>query len=140
MKRGLMGCAVAFSMLACAGARSEGALAVGSTGNVTKEGIAFGTAINSKTREQAVATAMEYCRKYASAPKASLHCQLVGAFKRQCYAVALDPKAGTPGAGWSIAPDQATAEQRAIATCKTSAGKNRAQFCVVQKSKCDEHN
>jgi hypothetical protein len=117
MIRGLMGCAVGFSMLACAGARSEGDLAVGSKGNVTKESIAFRTAINSKTREQAVVTAMEYCRKYASAPKASLHCQLVGAFKRECYA--------------SIAPDQATAEQRAIATCKTSAGKDRAQFCVV---------
>jgi hypothetical protein len=73
MWRVLIGCTVVLSMLACAGARSEGALAVGSTGNVAKDGIAFGTANNIKTREQAVATAMEYCRKYASAPKASLH-------------------------------------------------------------------
>ena len=49
----------------------------------------------------------------------------------------MDPKAGTPGVGWSIAVEKADAESRAVANCKSTAGSDRRDFCVVQESKCD---
>jgi len=117
----------------CTPAAPHGALAVGSTSNVSKDGIAVGTAINHKTLDSAKAAAMEYCKTYKPAPKAATFCRLVGSFTKECYAVAFDPKAGTPGAGWAIE----VAEQRAIDACKATAGKGRAQFCKVDESKCD---
>ena len=121
----------------CTPAAPHGALAVGSTSNVSKDGIAVGTAINHKTLDSAKAAAMEYCKTYKPAPKAATFCRLVGSFTTECYAVAFDPKAGTPGAGWAIAADIKVAEQRAIDACKATAGKGRAQFCKVDESKCD---
>jgi hypothetical protein len=131
---------LAMLALAPSGAAAEGALAVGSTGNVAKDGIAVGTAVNYKTREEAISTALEYCRKYKQAPVSAQNCQLVATFKRECYSVAYDPKTGTPGAGWAIGPDKPAAEQRAIAACKTTAGKDRAQFCAIEETKCDEND
>src|SRR5882672_7684414 len=99
-------------------ASAEGALAVGSTSNVSKDGIAFGTAVNYKSNGEARSAALDKCRGYKPAPKAAAECQLVGSFKRECWAIAMDPKPGTPGAGWAIASTKATAEQRALDACK----------------------
>src|SRR5262249_51765093 len=88
-------------------AGAEGALAVGSTGNVAEDGLAIGTAVNYKTREEAVSTALEYCRNYKPAPRSAESCQLIGSFTRECYALAYDPQAGTPGAGWAFGPSAA---------------------------------
>jgi Domain of unknown function (DUF4189) len=119
---------------------SEGALAVGSTGNVTKDGIAFGTAVNYGSSDAARSAAMEKCRGYQSAPKAAAQCRVVGTFRRECWAIAMDPKPGTPGAGWAVASDKPTAQQRALDACRTTAGASRTGFCEADSADCDEND
>jgi hypothetical protein len=58
-------------------------------------------------------------------------------FKDHCVAVSLDPKAGTPGFGWSLGIDKGVAEQEAKASCIATAGKSREKFCVISLSRCD---
>ena len=118
-------------------AGADGAIAVGSTSNVARDGIALGTAINYKTPDEARDAAVKRCHAFKPAPKAAALCQLVGTFKGECYAIAFDPKAGTPGAGWAIAATKELAEQRALANCKATAGPARQDFCVIDESKCD---
>jgi hypothetical protein len=121
-------------------AAAEGALAVGSSGNVAKDGIAVGGAIDKPTKQAAIDQALETCRKYKGAPKMAALCQIVGSFTRECFATAYDDKAGTPGVGWAIGPDKETAEERALAACKATAGASRRQFCKGSQSFCDTHD
>ncbi len=139
VSKGVLGLAAlaAASLTVTHAARPEGALAVGWTGNVSRDGLAVGTAINYPSREAAVATALEYCRNSKQAKKAAQTCKLVATFRRECYAVAYDPKPGTPGAGWAVAADKATAEERAIAICEASAGTDRQGTCRTEEAKCD---
>lgn len=123
---------------ASAPARADGALAVGSTSDVAKDGIAVGTSINYTSANDARDAALKRCREYKPAPKAAAMCQSVGTFKGECYAVSFDPKAGTPGAGWAIASTKALAEERALENCKATAGANRRDSCKIEESKCDE--
>jgi hypothetical protein len=116
-------------------ARADGALAVGTTGDVVKDGIAFGTAID-VPKEVAAAAALARCRTFEARAAAS-HCEVVATFSRGCFAVAYDPKSGTPGAGWGVGPDQATAYSKAIAMCKATAGPGREGFCEVKSAGCD---
>lgn len=118
-------------------AGAHGALAIGSTSNVAKDGVAIGTAVNYDTLDRAKSTAMAYCREYKTARKAAKFCGLVGTFTKECFATAMDPKAGTPGVGWAIATDLKVAQQRAIDACKATAGIARAEFCVLDQSNCD---
>lgn len=137
-----VGCVVAMvAMMAVAGApaRADGALAVGSTSDVAKDGIAVGTSINYKTADEAAQAALRRCRDYKPAPKAAAQCRSVGTFRGECYAVSFDPKEGTPGAGWAIAATKAQAEERAIANCQLTAGESRRDFCRIEESKCDEY-
>ena len=134
-----LGCVFAL-LAAVAGsspAGAAGALAVGSTSDVSKDGIAVGTSINYDTPEEARSAALKRCREYKPAPKAAAMCQSVGTFKSECYAVSFDPKAGTPGAGWAIAPTKELAEERALANCQVTAGEDRRDFCKIEESKCD---
>jgi hypothetical protein len=119
-------------------AAANGALAVGTTSNVVKDGVAFGTAINYQTEAEARTAALTYCKNFKSAPKAAAQCRLVGAFKGECYAIAMDPKAGTPGAGWAIAATKTIDEQRAMENCKATAGSGRIEFCKIEEAKCDD--
>jgi Domain of unknown function (DUF4189) len=118
-------------------AAAFGALAVGSTSNVSKDGIAMGTAINHKTESEARRSALEYCKTYERAKKAAAQCRVIGSFKDECYAISFDPKPQTPGAGWAIAATKTTAEQRAIENCKATAGSDRREFCKIDEAKCD---
>ena len=134
-----LGCVSALAaVLVSSPVRADGALAVGSTADVIKDGIAVGTSVNYKTAAEAVDAALQRCRNYKPAPKAAALCVSVGTFKGECYAVSFDPKPGTPGAGWAIAPSKEVAEQRALTNCKITAGADRAEFCKVEESKCDE--
>jgi hypothetical protein len=136
-----LGCVSALALaavLASSPVRADGALAVGSTADVVKDGIAVVTSVNYKTADEAVDAALQRCRNYKPAPKAAALCQSVGSFKGECYAVSFDPKPGTPGAGWAIAPSKDLAEHRALTNCKITAGADRAEFCKVEESKCDE--
>jgi hypothetical protein len=119
---------------------AEGALAVGTTGHVANDGIAMGTGFNYATRQGAIDRALAECRGRTDAPKATPFCQIVGTFTRQCAATSLDPKAGTPGAGWAVAPSQQKANSQALANCRATAGANRRQFCKIGTSDCDTHD
>jgi hypothetical protein len=148
--RGWWTCGVAAAaMCACAWlgtlsltgpAAAEGALAVGASGNVAKDGIALGGAIDKATKQEAIDQALATCRKYDGAPKMAALCRIVATFTRECFATAFDPKAGTPGVGWAIGPDKPTAEERALAACQATAGASRRQFCKASQSYCDTHD
>ena len=120
-------------------AGADGALAVGSTADVAKDGIAVGTSINYKTAAEARDAALKRCKDYKPAPKAAALCRSVGTFRGECYAVSFDPKPGTPGAGWAIASTKDLAEERALENCKTTAGADRQDACRIEESKCDEY-
>ena len=117
------------------GAWAEGAIAVGTTGNVVRDGIAFGQVVD-EPKEAAADTAIERCRTF-QARAAAERCKLVVTFSRQCFAVAYDPEPGTPGAGWGVAPDQLDAMQKAIAMCEEAAGPARKGYCQVASTGCD---
>ena len=121
-------------------AAAEGALAVGASGNVAKDGIALGGAIDKPTKQAAIDQALETCRKYDGAPKMAALCRIVATFTRECFATAFDPKAGTPGVGWAVGPTKAAAEERALAACQTTAGAARRKFCKLEQSFCDTHD
>ena len=120
-------------------ADADGALAVGSTAEIAKDGIAVGASVNYTSADAARDAALEQCRAFKSAPKAAAQCQAIGTFRGECYAVSYDPKDGTPGAGWAIAATKTLAEERALENCKATAGANRRDFCRVAESKCDEY-
>jgi lipoprotein NlpI len=118
-------------------AAADGALAIGLPADVAKTGYASGYSYNAKTMDEARATAMDYCRKAPANNKARSLCKVIQTFSNRCVAVSMDPKAGTPGAGWGIGDDLRAAEREALARCEATAGPGRRAACVVQNSNCD---
>jgi hypothetical protein len=117
--------------------RAEGALAIGQPPNIVKDGYAFGIASNYSTKEEATSNALELCRNTKSQGSRVL-CKVIRSFKNECAAVAMDPKDGTPGAGWAVEATQEKAEENALAECRATAGPSRRQFCVIASKKgCD---
>jgi hypothetical protein len=51
--------------------------------------------------------------------------------------MALDPKDGTPGAGWALGDTQTQADDEALARCRSTAGANRSDFCKIDNQNCD---
>jgi hypothetical protein len=131
--------ALAATTLAVAGERApawaEGAIAVGSTGNVKRDGIAFGLA-SDEPAGTAGEVAVKRCRTF-EAKAAAARCQVVATFSGECFAIAYDPEPGTPGAGWGIGPDQLVANQKAVAMCEQAAGAGRKGYCQVERFGCD---
>ena len=117
------------------GAAAEGAMAIGVTGNITKDGYAIGININSSSEAEARDAAMKYCSSHGS-DVARAKCEIFATFRNQCAAEAEDPQPGTPGAGWAIAADKAAAEKMAMINCLATAG-DRGSFCKVVTSICD---
>ncbi|MFZ5731272.1 MAG: DUF4189 domain-containing protein [Pseudomonadota bacterium] len=118
-------------------ALAAGAVAVGQTGNVTKDGLAIGWATGSANKERAESVAKQKCLDFKDAPKATRkRCRIVNTFENQCLAIALDPKAGTPGYGYAVRPTLGDAKTEAMSRCRETAG-NRAQHCVDTDSSCD---
>ena len=117
------------------GAASEGAMALGVTGNITKDGYAIGININSGSEAEASTAALKYCQSHGS-DVARAKCEIFATFRDQCAAEAEDPQPGTPGAGWAIAADKAAAEKMAMMNCLATAG-DRGSFCKVVTSVCD---
>jgi hypothetical protein len=116
---------------------AEGAAAVGTTGDVRKDGIAFGHAAGYPTKEAASQAALQACRRFEGAPKAAANCRLVATFSGECSALANDPKPGTPGTGWAVAVSEKAAQDRALGACQAMAGADRVQYCTVERTKCD---
>jgi hypothetical protein len=129
----MCGATIAFACPHDAGA--EGALALGLTGNIAKDGYAIGITINSSSEADARDGALKYCASHGGTT-ARTKCSVVATFHDQCVAEAEDPEAGTPGAGWAIAPDKAAAEKMAMTNCLATAG-DRGSFCKVVNSVCD---
>jgi hypothetical protein len=129
--------AAALAALATVAARAwaDGALAVGTTGDVVKDGIAFGMVVD-EPQETAAETAVKRCRTF-KARAAADRCKLVATFAGECFAVAYDPQPGTPGAGWGVGPDQLAANRKAVAMCEETAGPARKGFCRVETGGCD---
>jgi len=119
----------------CDGAAAEGAMALGVTGNITKDGYAIGINVNSGSETQARGAALDYCKSHGS-DVARAKCEIFATFHDQCAAEAEDPQPGTPGAGWAIAADKAAAEKMAMTNCLATAG-DRGSFCKVVTSVCD---
>jgi hypothetical protein len=120
-------------------AASAGALAIGKPARIEKQGVAVGFAHNFKSREIAEAAALKSCLGFKDAPADTRAlCKVVKSFENACYSVALDPKNGTPGFGWAIMTNQAQADDSAMDTCRSTAGKSRARFCKITASNCDK--
>jgi len=119
---------------------AAGALAVGLPPDVVKGGFTYGYSTSYADVNQAEAHALDSCRTTKDAStNATLRsfCKVIQDFTNQCVAVAMDPQAGTPGVGWSIAGDLHTAEAQALSKCEATAGPGRRAACVVDHSKCD---
>lgn len=117
---------------------AEAALAVGLPANVADSGFAYGVAVNARSKKLAGAEAMTDCRKPGRPDQAARdRCVIVNLFRNMCMAVAMDPKDGTPGVGWSVAARKPTAEKRALAKCSATAGAERASACQIDWSGCD---
>lgn len=128
-------CCALFVTVWCHGAAAEGAIALGATGNITKDGYAIGININSATPSEAREGALKYCKTHGS-DRARAKCEIFANFRDACAAEAEDPEPGTPGAGWAIGPDKAAAEKMAMMNCLATAG-DRGSFCKVVTSICD---
>jgi hypothetical protein len=140
--RSIFACTIASFALAALiipapSAFAAGAVAVGQTGNVAKDGIAIGWATGSVNKERAESVAKQKCLDFKDAPQATRkRCRIVNSFENQCLAIALDPKAGTPGYGYAVRATRADARAEAMSRCRETAG-NRAQHCVDSDSSCD---
>ena len=120
-------------------ATAAGALAIGEPTRIEKRGVAVGGAYNFKSKEMAEAEALKSCLGFKDAPPDTRAlCKVVKSFENECYAIALDPKNGTPGFGWAIKAKQAQADDAAMDNCQSTAGRSRAKFCKVMLSNCDE--
>lgn len=120
------------------GVRADGAMAVGSTGDISKDGLAIGRSRNDPTQEAAERKALQACRDFKDAPQRTRdRCRIIANYKNECAASALDPKAGTPGWGYAIARDSDTAGERAMGACKATAGEGREKFCRLDEMVCD---
>jgi hypothetical protein len=120
-------------------ARADGALAVGFPADVSKDGFAYGFSVEQANKDDAKEAALKACRNTTAAPQsAKVLCMVVGTFSNECVAIAMDPKAGTPGVGFAIASNQETAEERALAFCAATEGADRRGSCKIDKSSCDK--
>lgn len=125
---------IAFSSPAFA----TGAVAIAEPADVARDGYSSGISYNFKTATEAEDRALLECRSTADAPPETKKlCRVVRSFENQCVAVALDPQAGTPGAGWALGDTLALARQNALDRCEETAGRDRRGECRVTAEGCD---
>lgn len=133
-----VGLALVFAALTSQSALSEGAVAVGQPRDIAADGWSIGMSGNYKTEAEARKRALDECRTSKDAPPSTRNlCKIVRMFKNACAAAALDPKAGTPGAGWALAATRQEAQQGALEACRKTAGKERENFCEISAVQCD---
>ncbi len=128
----LAGCAFASP------AFSFGAVAIAEPADVAKDGYSSGISYNFKTAPEAEDRAYKECSTTEDAPPSTRQlCRVIRTFENQCVAVALDPQAGTPGAGWAIGETSAIARRDALQRCEDTAGKDRRGECKITAEGCD---
>lgn len=126
---------------------AAGAVAIGIAPGGVAQGYASGYEVNASDVDTAKREALAQCKKpqnnasgtpaNSGTLAAQAKCEVVATFTNQCYALALDPKDGTPGAGWAVADTQQQADDEALAKCKDTAGADREAFCKVLNRDCD---
>lgn len=115
---------------------ADGALAVGVPDDVAQDGFASGFRLNVVNMDAARNYAMADClRSVGASDKVKLLCKVVATFRNKCVAIAIDSKSGSPGVGWAIAESQKMADKQAIDQCRTTAGPDRRDFCVVMQDR-----
>ncbi|MCB1522457.1 MAG: DUF4189 domain-containing protein [Hyphomicrobiaceae bacterium] len=121
---------------------AEVALAVGTTARgVARDGIAIGYAALRGEEELSRKQALGYCQSLRTAPVAARSCRIVKTLPQGCAAMALDPKPGSPGAGWSLAEDIDEAVDEAVGRCRDSSPRSRRGACKLMSLACefDDH-
>ena len=119
-------------------AGADGAMAVGVARGGVAKGYATGFAANQSNDKAARTSAIEGCRKDRNSnADARSNCEAVVTFKNKCVASAVDPKNGTPGAGWGTGTTQKAADSQALARCRKTAGSERADSCEITDRYCD---
>ena len=126
-----IGAATLLSLRPC---MADGALAIGIVPGGVIKGFAAGHSLNEPDMKAARDRAMVSCAKVTNSNAAAINaCGIVATFKDQCYAIALDPKDVTPGAGWGVAETLELANSQALKQCRNTAGASRARFCMVEE-------
>src|ERR1700724_679645 len=115
---------------------ADGALAIALPPDVVKQGFAYGYVTDYPDADRADTQALKKCRDTTIAGVRPL-CTVIQDFKDQCVAVAMDPQAGTPGVGWSVAPELHAAEAQALSKCEDTAGPGRRAAGAVDHSSGD---
>ena len=128
-------------------ANSDGAVAEGIAPGRVAKGYGISIRVDRPDKDTARADALAGCKKgpektvagavNSGNEKARARCEVVTAFSNKCAAVALDPKDGTPGAGWATGDTQKDADDEALARCRSAAGSGRRDFCKVINQLCD---
>ena len=115
------------SVLHATGLNAAGAIAVGTTGDLSGDGVGVTGLTNKPDKATAIAEALRSCRKNADSRAAGSRCRIVATFSGQCFAFASarDPDAGGVGKGlvsigWGVGPTKETATARAIAKCSAT--------------------
>ena len=120
-------------------AMAEGALAIGMPAGDPSKGFRHSKVVNN---EDAAAEAMKDCHA-ARNPKTGQACKLIGTFRDQCAAVAVNGdvvnQESKPlvAAGWAIAPDSTSAISHAIAQCEAMRRGRRGECQIEGKILCD---
>jgi hypothetical protein len=142
MQRGCLLFAILFGAMSlwASNGVADGIVAVGLPSGGPKQGVVYGY---SESRTQA----LNLCRGNDTANNdipnnasvAQHACTVVGVYKNQCVAFALNGDAQTvaSGFGWAIAADSDSAKTQAIANCDAMAGSGSHRPCVVQRYACD---
>lgn len=140
MRKELIAISVLMLGAATVQAGAHGAIAIGgNTADVAKNGIAVGDSYNYDTKGEAETRALQECLTPGSAPsETKALCKIVADFSNEWVAIAMDPESGTPGFGWSIDANKATADRNALAQCRASSPDERKQYCVISRSDHDE--
>ncbi len=130
-----LACAAGFAAMAMAGgARADGVLALGVPDDIAADGVAIGVAVR-LTTQLATDEALSQCKLADVKASTKALCAVVGHFVNQCASVAYNPADGTPGFGWAIEADLASAEAGALKSCEAADGGRGA--CIVGGSACD---
>jgi hypothetical protein len=119
-------------------AAADGAIAIGAPADVSHYGYVYGYQLNASSASDASDKALTNCRNAPNASdQAKNLCVVAMTFRNQCVAVAMDPKPGTPGAGWGVGSKRQDAIDLAMANCKATAGANRRDSCQLSNAGCD---
>ncbi len=129
---------LAGALLGIGGARADAALVVSHVGDVARQGLAMGWAVDYASKEAAEKEALARCRAFADAPQATRDaCRVVESFRDRCLAVALDSEPGTTGVGWEVHKNRDWAEEGAMEKCAESSSPKRRTSCRVALIRCD---